>query len=181
MKYFTGICLLFLLITACKKESDPRFSITKDRVGLLEKSATIEELDRIFAKDSLVRPSSLPNNQGSSGIIEVFEKGGKQLLSITPSEDSIPGITNIRIHDARFTTAEGISVSSTFGEIRDKLSVKKVITSLNNVVVLIRESDLYFTISKDELPAELRFNNSDIDLVQIPDNAKIKYMMVGWN
>ena len=52
---------------------------------------------------------------------------------------------------------------------------------MNNVVILLHDSDLYFTISKDELPAELRFNNSDIDVVQIPDKAKIKYMMIGWN
>ncbi|QBA64812.1 hypothetical protein [Muriicola soli] len=181
MKYLSGLCLFLLLFISCKKEQDPNFSIAADRVGKIEKSTKINELDKIFETDSLIKPSSSPEGNRTSNLIEVYEKGGKQLLSITPTADSIPGIANIRIHDARYTTENGISVLSTFKDIREKLPVKKVITSLNNVVILIKENDVYFTISKDELPAELRFNNTDIDVVQIPDGAKIKYMMVGWN
>ena len=52
---------------------------------------------------------------------------------------------------------------------------------MNNVVVLLKDSDLYFTISKDQLPSSLRYASSvNIEAVQIPDEAKIKYMMVGW-
>ena len=181
MKYTLAYCLILILFSACKKETDPRFNISKDGVGLISKTSTIKDLESFFSTDSIVRPSSMAEGQSSSGIIEIYEKGGKQLLSITPSEDSIPGIANIRIHDERFVTPEGINVKSKFKEVRDRLDIKKVITSLNNVVILIRENDLYFTISKEELPSELRFSGAEIDLVQIPDEAEIKYMMVGWN
>jgi hypothetical protein len=48
-------------------------------------------------------------------------------------------------------------------------------------VVLIKYSDIYFTIDKKELPSSLRYASSvNIEAVQIPDTAKIKYMMLGW-
>ena len=175
MKYYSGIFLFLILCVACKKETDPRFAISKEGVGLLTKTTSLSELDSLFTSDSIVKPV------GTSENFEIFEKGGKPLLIISPNQDSIPGIANIRILDPRYTTPEGISVISTFKDVREKMNIRKVITSLNNVVILIRDSDLYFTISKEELPAELRFVNTDIDMIQIPDKAKIKYMMMGWN
>jgi hypothetical protein len=70
---------------------------------------------------------------------------------------------------------------STFKDIKAHYTIKKVVTSMNNVVIFLKDSDLYFTISKEELPADLRFGTTNIDVVQIPDQAKIKYMMVGWD
>jgi hypothetical protein len=181
MKYLPGLVLFLCVFCACQKEADPRFSISADGVGPISKTSTIAELDVLFASDSIVRPDTLPSGRSASEVIEVYEKGGKLLLSISQTSDSIPGIANIRIRDPRYMTPEGINVGSTFKDIREKLKVKKVITSLNNVVILIKDSDVYFTISKEELPAELRFVNTDIDMIQIPDKAKIKYMMIGWN
>ncbi len=176
------LSLLFIfLLSACQKETDPRFSITAEGVGPITKSTTLAQLDVLFASDSIVKPSGASQGQSPSEVIRIFEKGGKHLLSVSPTTDSIPGIANVRVHDPRFVTPEGVNVLSTFKDIREKLNVKKVITSLNNVVILIKDSDLYFTISKEELPAELRFVSTDIDVIQIPDRASIKYMMVGWN
>ncbi len=181
MKTFMGLCLFILIVSSCNKTEDTSFLITKDHLGPLSKTTRIAQLDSIFANDSIVRTSALMEGETASGKIEVFEKGGIHLLSISPTNDSVPIIENIRIYDPRYSTVEGVNVMSTFKEIKDKLVVKKVITSLNNVVILLKNSDLYFTISKEELPAEMRFNNTDIDVVQIPDKAKIKYMMIGWN
>jgi len=47
-------------------------------------------------------------------------------------------------------------------------------------VIFPKQSNLYFTIDKEELPENLRFSTSDIEAVQIPDDAKIKYLMLGW-
>ncbi|MGB5377147.1 hypothetical protein [Muriicola sp.] len=181
MKTTIGLCLLIIFFSACNKEENITFNISKDRIGHLVKTNSIAQLDSIFASDSIVRAPSMTEDKTASGKIEVYEKGGAHLLSISPTNDSLPMIENIRIYDARYSTSEGVNVLSTFKDIKDKLKIKKVITSMNNVVILLHDSDLYFTISKDELPAELRFNNSDIDVVQIPDKAKIKYMMIGWN
>jgi len=72
-------------------------------------------------------------------------------------------------------------LNSTFKEIEEKYTLGKILTSTNNVVVFIKNSDLYFTIDKSELPSSLRYASSvNIEAVQIPDDAKIKYMMLGW-
>jgi hypothetical protein len=181
MKPIFSTLLLLCLLSACKKEIDPRFSVTAQGVGPITKTTTTAELEGIFDTDSIVRPAALEDGKPASENIEVFEKGGAPLLSISPTTDSIPRVANVRILDPRYVTPEGVNVLSTFKDLREKLKIKKVVTSLNNVVILIRDSDLYFTISKEELPADLRFVNTDIDVIQIPDKAKIKYMMIGWN
>ncbi|MEM9144129.1 MAG: hypothetical protein AAGA86_14160, partial [Bacteroidota bacterium] len=82
----------------------------------------------------------------------------------------------------RYTTEKGVGIQSSFKDIKDNHNIKKVITSMNNVLVLLKNSDTYFTISKEELPANLRYSsNTKVEAVQIPDKAKIKYMMVGWD
>ena len=181
MKTILGLCLFIILFSSCNKEVDTRFNISKDHLGPLSKTTRIAQLDSIFANDSIVRSVAVMKEETASGKIEVFEKGGAHLLSISPTNDSVPIIENIRIYDPRYSTVEGVNVMSTFKDIKEKLVIKKVITSLNNVVILLKDSDLYFTISKEELPVEMRFNNTDIDVVQIPDKANIKYMMIGWN
>ena len=180
MKILPILCLLILVVVGCKKEVNTEFSITKDRVGKVTRSTLIKDLETIYAEDSIVRKDPDTELGKSSGNIEIFKKGGDHLLSITPNSDSLQKIQNIRIYDSRFRTANGINLLSTFKDIKAHYSIKKVVTSMNNVVILLKDSDLYFTISKDDLPADLRFGSNNIDAVQIPDQAEIKYMMVGW-
>lgn len=169
-----------LLLTQCKNDKEDPFAIVADRVGKLHRDNTVSQLDSIFRADSLVRDSTrlkLGNNEK----IEVFEKGGKLLLTLSPAADTLGRIGNVRIHDARYKTETGLTLASTFGEIKSKAEIRKVITSLNNLVVLLKGSDLYFTISREDLPASLRYTPDPVELVQIPDAAPVKYMMVGWD
>ena len=113
--------------------------------------------------------------------INIYEKGGKPLLTITPNNDSIQGISNIRINDPRFITDKGIGLASTFKDIKAKYEIKKVVTSMNNVVLFVKDHDVYFTIDREELPASLRYTRDiSIEEIQIPDKARIKYLMIGW-
>ena len=181
MKILPILCLFILLVVSCKKEGNTEFSITKDQVGKVTRATLIKDLETIFAEDSLVRKDPNMELGTSTSKIEIFQKGGDHLLSITPNSDSLQTIENIRIYDSRFSTADGINMLSTFKDIKAHYTIKKVVTSMNNVVIFLKDSDLYFTISKEELPADLRFGTTNIDVVQIPDQAKIKYMMVGWD
>ena len=175
-----AVALLSLLFIQCNTNSD--FLISKDQVGNLGKSNTLEELETLFPGDSIVRDTAFTRIGPKVNKINIYEKGGKQLLTLTLSLDSIPKIEIIRIYDPRFVTEKGVGIQSTFKDIREKHQIRKIVTSLNNVVVFLKDSDAYFTIAKTELPSSLQYASSvNIEAVQIPDAAKIKYMMVGWD
>jgi len=162
------------------KEKDTNFLITEGKVGKLDKISLVRDLELIYETDSIVKDTFQSQFGSQAKKIKVYEKGGAHLLTLTPSEDSIPTIQNVRIMDKRFETPEGIGLNSTFKDILDTYAIKKITTTLNNVVVFVKESNVYFTIDKEELPSNLRFTTSTIDVVQIPDEAKIKYLSMGW-
>jgi len=177
-KYLLSLCAV-LLLTYCTPDRQDPFLVGKDRVGKLLKTHRVSQLDSIYQQDSLVRDTTSPSI-GRIRQIDVYEQGGKHLLTLTPSMDSLETIDNIRIWDPRFKTEAGIGLESTFGEIEKAYQIRKVVSSLNNILILVREHPVYFTISREELPAALRYTNTPIEAVQIPDNAPVKYMMVGW-
>jgi hypothetical protein len=206
MKKTVSIALIAISIclTSCTSD-DAKFKITKDAIGLLTKEVKVTDLETIYAQDSIVTDTGIPKINGSINDdpevkidsigakksiinpnfsyrkVEIYEKGGQPLLSLTPTNDVIATIENIRFLDPRFTTEKGISTQSTFKDIKEKYEIKKIITSMNNIVILIKDNGLYFTIDKKELPESLRYNSSlNIEEVQIPDDAKIKYMMMAW-
>ena len=174
--------ILATVVFSCKKEIDTTFLITKDSVGKLDRISLARDLEVIYAQDSVIKDTIAINLANNSKKIKIFEKGGKHLLTLTPSSDSIPTIENIRIEYPRFVTEKGLGLVSTFKDIKDNYAIRKIITSMNNVVILLKDNDIYFTIDKKELPSNLRYaSNKNIEAVQIPDEAKIKYLMIGWD
>lgn len=168
-----------LLLTFCKPDRQDPFLVGKERVGKLLKTHRVAQLDSLYSLDSLVRDTARLA-MGGNRQIEVYEPGGKHLLTLTPGIDSMERIDNIRIWDPRFKTEAGIGLESTFGDIEKAYEIRKVVSSLNNILVLVKGHPVYFTISREELPAALRYTDTPIEAVQIPDQAQIKYMMVGW-
>jgi len=181
MKKVIALFSLFVLLFASCKEKDTTFLITNDSIGKLDKISLARDLELIYADDSIVKDTFDSKLGRAYQKVKVFEKGGKHLLTLTPSEDSIPKIENIRVFDPRFTAENGIGLHSTFKDIQDNYTIKKIVTTLNSVVIFVKENDMYFTIDKDQLPANLRFGTNSIESVQIPGEAKVKYLMIGWN
>lgn len=174
-----GLTLCFI---QCKKEKNTSFLITENSIGKLNKNSLVRDLEVIYEQDSIVKDTTRLLLGYIAKKIKVFEKGGNHLLTLTPSSDSIPTIENIRVYDSRFQTKKGIGINSTFKDIEEKYTINKILTSLNNIVIILKNTDVYFTIDKKELPPAIRYNsNLTIEAVQIPDTAKIKYMMIGWD
>lgn len=174
-----GLTLCFI---QCQKEKDTTFLITNTSIGKLNKNSLARDIEIIFEQDSIVKDTTKLLSGYGAKKIKIFEKGGNHLLTLTPTADSIPVIENIRVYDKRFLTEKGIGLTSTFKDIKDHYGISKILTSFNNIVVILKNSDIYFTIDKKELPSSLRYNNSlNIEAVQIPDGAKVKYMMIGWD
>jgi hypothetical protein len=172
-----------LLFAQCAEENDP-YLIQNGQIGPLTKQTQMKQVDSIFALDSIVALSSIENALGTQGEVEIYEKGGKKLLLLSPQNESDPNsvITNIQIFDARFKTEKGLNLNSTFADVKANYEVVGIQNAINSVVVFLKDSDVYLTIDKRELPGNLRYDYSaKVEVTQIPDAAKFKYMMIGWD
>ncbi len=180
-KYILGI-LISSCLASCAKKEDP-FLIQKDQIGKLTKEITVQQLDSIFTNDSLIKRIGEGDFvQAGDDKYLIFEKGGKQLLTLTPRQqhDVNEKIKTIQIHDPRFKTTKGLTLKSTFKDIREQYKIKNIHNTLRNIVVTV-DGNEYFTIDKKELPEDLRYDiNLNIEAIQIPDAAKIKYFMINW-
>ncbi|MEM9647752.1 MAG: hypothetical protein AAF969_04670 [Bacteroidota bacterium] len=178
-KIILSLGIFGLLLSGCA-EKDTTFLISETSVGPLQKETLASDIETIFVGDSIVQDSLKTNIGAKTDRIKVFGKEGKHLLTLTPATDSIPTIENVRVFDSRYTTSSGIGLNSTFQDIQRNYGIKKIVTTLNSVVVFPKNSNLYFTIDKEELPSNLRYTVANIEAVQIPGTTKIKYLMVGW-
>ena len=59
--------------------------------------------------------------------------------------------------------------------------ISNIQNTLRNIIVSVGEINAYFTIDKNELPANMRFDmNLKIEAIQIPEEAKIKNFYLYW-
>ncbi|GAA3637524.1 hypothetical protein [Flavivirga jejuensis] len=180
---FLSLIIISLLFSSCKKEQDP-FEIGKQHIGSLTDSTQIKDLKLIFANDSLTTFISGGEFVVNKNNIDVFEKGGKKLLILTPKQvlDSTATIGSIQVIDPRYKTDKGISTLSTFKDISNTYKISKINNLINSVLIIVNDFNASFVIDKKELPANLRFNmDVKIEATHIPDNAKIKYFFLNWN
>ncbi|MDC8005502.1 hypothetical protein POV27_15700 [Aureisphaera galaxeae] len=175
--------LAALLFIQCGQEKDP-YLIKKGEVGHLTTTVTMKQVDSIFAQDSLVWLNPVQDALGTQGEVEIYEKGGKKLLMLSPHSETDPdsNIGNVQVFDERFITETGLNINSTFGDLKANYEIESVETTLNAVVIFIKDSDIFITIDKRELPENVRYTlDKKVELTQIPDSAKFKYFMIGWD
>lgn len=179
---FTAIVSSFLF-AQCGEDKDP-FLIENGTIGNLTSEMMMKQVDSIFAQDSIVKLNPIKDALGTQGEVEIYEKGGAKLLLLSPRVETDPEseIMNIQVFDERYKTGNGLSVASTFKDVKDNYTISNIETTFNAIVVFLEGSDVYITIDKKELPEDLRYNNSlEIEASQIPDTAKFKYFMIGWD
>ena len=171
-----------LLFIQCKEEINP-FLISNDSVGTLTRGMTIKEIDSTFAKDSIVKLYAQNEELPTQGEVEVYEKSGTKLVSISPVTNNDPDalISNFQFFDPRYKTDKGLNLSSTFKDIKANYKISNIETTISTVVIFLEDNDLFINIDKNELPENFRYNpNLIIDVTNIPDEAKIKYFMLSW-
>ncbi|MFT5102880.1 MAG: hypothetical protein ACI86C_000527 [Candidatus Latescibacterota bacterium] len=172
-----------LLFASCGDKTDA-FAIGDGVVGHLNKEVKMKQIDSIFAQDSIIKLNPRNNGIGTQGEVEIYEKGGKKLMTISPNDEQDPEsvITNIQIFDERYRTASGLNKASTFKDIKANYEIAGIENAINSVVVFIKNSNVYITIDKKELPEDIRYNYSaKVETSQIPDEATFKYFMIGWD
>lgn len=182
------LIILAVLFLHCKKE-EPRkerypYLVEAHQVGKLKKGTKVCELDSVFASDSIVKRIGEGDYMfADEDQYLIYDSIGKHLLTLTPTEqhDIYANIETIRIMDARFKTVDDLSINSSFADIKKNYEISKIQNTFNNIVVFVDELNAYFTIDKKQLPEHIRFDmNTKIDTTTIPDTAKIKYYMLGW-
>ncbi|WP_298761816.1 hypothetical protein [uncultured Psychroserpens sp.] len=183
LKYISILTIASIVIASCTKEKkqDP-FQISKQHIGLLTDSTMVKDLDIAFPNDSIVTSIKGDEFAGDNNDIEIYKEGKKSLI-LTPSQalDSTAVIESVLILNEKYKTDKNISTLSTFKDINDNYKISSINNLISTVVVTVNEINASFTIDKKELPANLRFDMTlNIEAVQIPDNAKIKYFIVHW-
>jgi hypothetical protein len=179
---FTAI-IASLICIQCGKKSNP-FLIQNGAIGALSKETKMNQIDSLFANDSIVMISPIKDALGTQGDVEIYEKGGAKLLLLSPEDENDPNslISNIQIFDKRYKTDKGLHKESTFKDIKKNYTISAIETTINAVVIFLEGNDIYITINKNQLPENLRYNPSlKVEASQIPDEAKFKYFMVGWD
>jgi len=175
--------IISLLFVQCSKDADP-FLIKKGAIGSLDKNIKMKQIDSIFAQDSIVKLNPIENSLGTQGEVEIYEKGGKLQLLITPEDDLDPYalISNIQVFDERYRTDLGLNPKSTFKDIKDNYTIAGIDNAINSVVVYLDNSEIFITIDKKQLPENIRYNyTAKIESSQIPDEATFKYFMISWD
>ena len=171
-----------LLFIQCDTEKNP-FLITKGNIGLLSNTIQIHQLDSVFEQDSIVAIGNNSTLLFSGGDIDIYEKGGIKLLTLSPEieKDSTSLIRNIRVLDDRFVTEKGLNLSSTFKDVKDNYTISSLQNTISSVVVFLDEINVFITIDKQQLPENARYTTSKIEVTQVPDTATFKYFMIGWD
>ncbi|RNC83566.1 MAG: hypothetical protein ED556_13515 [Winogradskyella sp.] len=180
-KYIAPIIILFIAFSSCKEDKIDLFAVSKHKVGMLNDSTQVKEIKALFANDSIVNFKEDDSFVNGINTIDIYEKNGNQLLSITPNEalDSTSTISSIQLIDPRYKTEKGITSISTFKDVKDNYKISNISNLINSVMITVNEIDATFTIDKKELPTNMRFDmEMKIDPIQIPDNAKVKFFIV---
>ena len=183
MKYtffITAFCTFVLI--QCTNNNNP-YTITNGKIGTLTSQTTLKQLKTVFAYDSIVPLARINPSDALQGDVEVFSKQGNKLLGLSPDNLNSPDATikTLRVYDSRYKTSKGLSIKSTFKDIKDNYEISGLQTSIDAVVIFLKDSDVFITIDKKQLPENLRYNpNLTIEASQIPQGATFKYFMIAW-
>lgn len=175
--------LVALAFVQCKKKDDP-FLIKEGAIGKLSSETRVKQLDSIFAMDSIVKTSASPNALETQGEVEIYEKGGKRLLFLSPKDYNDPNstISDVLIYDVRYKTEKGLTADNTFKDFKDNYKIKHIERIINGAMIFFEDTDIYLTIDAKYLTPEAKNNTEEkLEATDIVDNARIKYFRLDWD
>lgn len=170
---------------SCEKNND--FLIAKNQVGKLDNTTKISEIEALLASDSVVTTKAknaygYPISSVVEGV-EVYSASGQKILKITPdnSLDTISHIENIRILSNKYKTKNGLSIGSTFAELKKHHDISEIQTSLKSVIITLKDLNAFVSFDRNILPSEVRFDlDADIKPTMIPDDAEINRFWINF-
>jgi hypothetical protein len=185
----TFLLLLIISFVFINCSQTDKYTINKEKVGLITKKTEIKDLAKIFKSDSLVSVlfDSVANENNplylqANDTYTIYTKNGDKLLEITPEKLNNPSSTikSVQIFNANYKTTKGITLKSSFAEIYKNYTINKVETTLTSATLFIDELNATIAIDKKDLGIN-SFSSNEITVEQIPDDAKIKYFTIWFN
>ena len=181
MKKFIITTIALIGLIACNNNKN-NFLITNNSIGVLQKNTPIQKLDSIFAKDSIVNSNVKEElHYTSSERITIFSKEGKELLEITPttSEKGVEVIESVLVLSPLYITEKGISLESTFKDVKDKYTDLEIQPSISSVLVTPKGQNFYFTFDKTAIKTAFSLTDN-ISKDDIEEGAKIKHITINF-
>ena len=172
MKKLIAVLVLTILFVGCGQDNDTL--IVKNQLGKINKSTSIEELDKMFKNDSIEK---LPKGDELTRQYSVFGLDGKQKLVFVTKlkNDSIKGLELVKIYSDGYLTEKGISTASTFGEVSGNYTINKIEPSFSAAILFVDEINATISLNKSDLNLD-EFDMRPIREDQIPDEASINYI-----
>ena len=178
MKHIFLVLILGFLVISCSRENP--YLIGKNKLGPLDNSTKIYEVEGLFVNDSVV----VENPQTPFGTfiksvvktMEVYDNSGTKHLIIEPrgALDTISQIKSIRLVSDRYKTDNGIGYGSTFGELKKHHDVSKIQSTLKSITISLEDINAFVSFDREVLPSDVRFDiEADIKPIMIPDDATI--------
>ena len=117
----------------------------------------------------------------SSERITIFSKEGKELLEITPTtnEKGVEVIESVLVLSPLYITEKGISLESTFTDVKDKYSDLEIQPSISSVLVTPKGQNFYFTFDKTAIKTAFSLTDN-ISKDDIEESAKIKHITINF-
>ena len=170
LRLFIGLLGIFLLVQ-CAGENT---MIKKKQLGDITHKTTIEELDKIFQKDSVQK---LPEGESLVREYTVFDASGNPSLTFLTrvENDSIKELELVKIFSPTYSTEKGISTASTFKDIAGQYSIDDIEPSFSSAILFIDELNATISLDKKDLKID-EFDMREIREDQIPDLASIMYI-----
>lgn len=177
MKYLSLFtCLLFLY--SC--QDNQIHLIAKNQLGDLNPNTKLYQIKSLLQPDSVELINAVtPYGKSIESTIkrvEVYDTSGQHILVIKPTAglDSVSTIKDIRILSDRYKTKNGISVGSSFADVKKHHKISDIQSSPRSIVIPLDDLNAFISFDRKVLSADIRFDNdAEIRPVMIPDDAKV--------
>ena len=113
--------------------------------------------------------------------ITIFSKDGKELLEITPTtnDKGEKVVESVFVLSSQYTTEKGISLESTFKDVKTKYPELSIEPSLSSVIVSPKGQNFYFTFAHSALKNAFSLTDA-ITENDIDENAKITRITINF-
>ena len=192
MKKIFFLFILLISLGACRPSSsspdtlnpEEAFLIARNQVGPVKKGMTIKQLRALLPDDQMKKLASRSElSAETADNYYIYDDSTRLLFIVSPrrKNDETSRISQVIIKDHRFTTRSGIGLTSTVGEIRNAYPDSKIVPSINDIILYVRELDANFELDERYLsPTIWNDTTGNIQIDSIPASTEITDLTLVW-